>query len=136
MVRDDLAWSHPAGGRVFLIFSVPGGVPTGIVFDTHGGAGPSVPAMCDWCHCMSAGTGVIHSEFNGSREQPVHFLQIWIVPAVEDVEPAYQQFAYNPEEKRGRLRLIAGPDKNPRDAAAFGKHERAGGNLGVVEAQC
>ena len=68
---------------------------------------------------MSAGTGVIHSEFNGSREQPVHFLQIWIVPAVEDVEPAYQQFAYNPEEKRGRLRLIAGPDKNPRDPAAF-----------------
>ena len=60
---------------------------------------------------MSAGTGVIHSEFNGSPKQPVHFLQIWIEPAVMDVEPSYQQFAYDPAEKKGRLRLIAGPDK-------------------------
>ena len=68
---------------------------------------------------MSAGTGVVHSEFNGSTTEPVHFLQIWIVPAEEDVKPAYQQFAYSPEEKRGRLRLIAGPDKNAGDASAF-----------------
>jgi quercetin 2,3-dioxygenase len=68
---------------------------------------------------MSAGTGVIHSEFNGSRSEPVHFLQIWIVPTVENVEPSYHQFAYDPKEKHGRLRLIAGPDKNPGDDAAF-----------------
>ena len=68
---------------------------------------------------MSAGTGVIHSEFNGSGTEPVHFLQIWIVPSVEDVEPTYQQFAYDPQEKHGRLRLIAGPDKQPGEAAAF-----------------
>jgi quercetin 2,3-dioxygenase len=68
---------------------------------------------------MSAGTGVIHSEFNGSPKQPVHFLQIWIEPAVMDVEPSYQQFAYDPVEKKGRLRLIAGPDKKTSDPAAF-----------------
>jgi hypothetical protein len=68
---------------------------------------------------MSAGTGVVHSEFNGSRDEPLHLLQIWIMPAVEDVEPAYQQFGYDPKEKRGRLRLIAGPEKNPSDHAAF-----------------
>jgi len=68
---------------------------------------------------MSAGTGVIHSEFNGSPKQPVHFLQIWIEPAVMDVEPSYQQFAYDPAEKKRRLRLIAGPDKKTSDPAAF-----------------
>ena len=68
---------------------------------------------------MSAGTGVVHSEFNGSTSEPVHFLQIWIVPAEDDVQPAYQQLAYRPEEKQGRLRLIAGPDKNGSDASAF-----------------
>jgi redox-sensitive bicupin YhaK (pirin superfamily) len=69
---------------------------------------------------MSAGTGVIHSEFNPSPQEPVHFLQIWIEPAQSDAEPRYQQFAYRPEEKRGRLRLIAGPKESvpPRDAAA------------------
>jgi quercetin 2,3-dioxygenase len=68
---------------------------------------------------MSAGTGVIHREFNGSPKQPVHFLQIWIEPALMDVEPSYQQFAYDPAEKKGRLRLIAGPDKKTSDPAAF-----------------
>jgi quercetin 2,3-dioxygenase len=68
---------------------------------------------------MSAGSGVMHSEFNGSTQEPVHLLQIWIIPSVEDVAPSYQQFAYSPAEKMGRLRLIAGPDKHPSDAAAF-----------------
>ena len=61
---------------------------------------------------MSAGTGVIHSEFNASASQPTHFLQIWIVPEAEDLAPSYQQFAYSPSEKRGRLRLIAGPERS------------------------
>ena len=60
---------------------------------------------------MSAGSGVIHSEFNASSTSPTHFLQIWIVPAVEDLKPSYQQFGYPSSEKRGALRLIAGPDK-------------------------
>lgn len=59
---------------------------------------------------MSAGTGVIHSEFNASATEPTHFLQIWIVPSTEDLQPSYQQFAYAPSEKHGALRLIAGPD--------------------------
>jgi hypothetical protein len=67
---------------------------------------------------MSAGTGVIHSEFNASPSEPVHFLQIWIVPREQDLDPSYQQFAYDPVEKRGRLRLIAGPDKQANPAAA------------------
>ena len=68
---------------------------------------------------MSAGTGVIHSEFNASKTDPVHLLQIWIIPAVEDVPPAYKQFAYDPSEKHNRLRLLVGPDRNPPEPAAF-----------------
>ena len=68
---------------------------------------------------MSAGTGVIHSEFNASATEPVHLLQIWILPAAEDFEPRYQQFAYDPSEKQGRLRLLVGPDEHPPEPAAF-----------------
>jgi len=60
---------------------------------------------------MSAGSGVIHSEYNASASAPTHFLQIWIVPADGDLQPSYQQFGYAPSEKRGALRLIAGPDR-------------------------
>ena len=59
---------------------------------------------------MSAGSGVIHSEFNASQTEPTHFFQIWLVPASRGIKPSYQQFAYDPAEKRGRLRLMAGPD--------------------------
>jgi redox-sensitive bicupin YhaK (pirin superfamily) len=68
---------------------------------------------------MSAGTGVIHSEFNASASEPTHFLQIWIVPASEDLPPSYQQFSYAPSEKRGALRLIAGPDRATDPPSAF-----------------
>jgi hypothetical protein len=57
IVRHYRAWAHPAGGRVYLLFAVPGGAPTGIVLDSNGSP-PIVPAMCDWCHCSSSGTGV------------------------------------------------------------------------------
>jgi redox-sensitive bicupin YhaK (pirin superfamily) len=63
-------------------------------------------------------TGVVHSEANGSKTDPVHFLQIWIEPSVADAEPSYQQFAYDPAEKKGRLRLIAGPNQNGAERAA------------------
>jgi redox-sensitive bicupin YhaK (pirin superfamily) len=59
---------------------------------------------------MSAGRGVMHSEFNHSQEQPVHFLQIWIQPNVRGIAPEYEEKRFGPEEKRGRLRLIASPD--------------------------
>jgi redox-sensitive bicupin YhaK (pirin superfamily) len=58
---------------------------------------------------MSAGTGIVHSEFNASESAKVHSLQIWIQPAAEDLKPAYQQVAVDPEAKRARLHLIAGP---------------------------
>jgi quercetin 2,3-dioxygenase len=68
---------------------------------------------------MSAGSGVIHSEFNASDSTPTHLLQIWIMPATSDVDPSYQQFAYPPSEKRGALRLIAGPQRDASPRAAF-----------------
>jgi quercetin 2,3-dioxygenase len=56
---------------------------------------------------MSAGSGVRHSEFNASRTNPVHFLQIWIQPNVSDNPPSYEERRFETAEKRGRLRLIA-----------------------------
>ena len=58
---------------------------------------------------MSAGTGVVHSEFNGSKTDPVHFLQIWIEPVNSGTPSSYEQFKFDPAEKHGRLRLIASP---------------------------
>ncbi|MNN65676.1 Quercetin 2,3-dioxygenase [compost metagenome] len=59
---------------------------------------------------MSAGSGIRHSEYNASREEPVHFLQIWIVPNRKGVTPRYQQQHFAAAEKRGKLRLIISPD--------------------------
>jgi redox-sensitive bicupin YhaK (pirin superfamily) len=59
---------------------------------------------------MSAGTGITHSEFNGSQTEPVRFLQIWMAPDRTGVAPRYHQRYFAPEEKRGRLRLIISPD--------------------------
>ncbi len=59
---------------------------------------------------MSAGTGVRHSEKNPSRERPVHFLQIWILPSEQGLAPGYEQRAFPTEERRGKLRLVASPD--------------------------
>jgi redox-sensitive bicupin YhaK (pirin superfamily) len=59
---------------------------------------------------MSAGTGIRHSEFNASRQEPVHFLQIWIVPDRLGVTPRYQQQHFTDADKRGRMRLIISPD--------------------------
>lgn len=59
---------------------------------------------------MSAGTGIMHSEFNHSQTEPVHFLQIWIVPDTQGLPPSYEQRSIPLEEKRGKLRLIAAKD--------------------------
>lgn len=58
---------------------------------------------------MSAGTGVMHSEYNHSDDQPVHFLQIWIRPDRNGISPGYEEKHFAPAEKKGRLRLIASP---------------------------
>jgi redox-sensitive bicupin YhaK (pirin superfamily) len=59
---------------------------------------------------MSAGTGVTHSEFNPRPEEPVHFLQIWLVPNRRGLAPGYEQKAIAEKEERGVLRLIASRD--------------------------
>ena len=67
-VRHYLSWVHPAGGRAFLVFAVPGGLTTGIVFDTNGG-GPSVPHMCEWCRSPGLGStvGMLTARVSGTR---------------------------------------------------------------------
>ena len=59
---------------------------------------------------MTAGTGVTHSEFNGKRDEPVHFLQIWLVPERRGLAPGYEQKAIPEKEERGVLRLVASRD--------------------------
>ncbi|SAL17874.1 pirin [Caballeronia peredens] len=59
---------------------------------------------------MSAGTGVRHSEFNGSPTETAHFLQIWIIPDAPGGAPGYEEKRFGDEEKRGRLRVIASPE--------------------------
>lgn len=59
---------------------------------------------------MSAGTGIEHSEFNPSPSEPVHFYQIWLRPAANDIEPSYEQRAFDDGELTDRLRVVAAPD--------------------------
>lgn len=59
---------------------------------------------------MSAGSGVTHSEFNASKTEPVHLLQVWMFPEEKGLKPAYDQKTFGVEEKKGKLRLVASPD--------------------------
>jgi len=58
---------------------------------------------------MSAGTGVVHSELNASKTDPVHFLQIWLLPDKRGIAPSYEQKTFGDADKRGKLRLVASP---------------------------
>ena len=69
---------------------------------------------------MSAGTGVRHSEFNGSQTEPVHFVQIWIMPEAEGLPPRYDQKRFDEAAKENRLRLVAS-----------GKHKGADGSIAI-----
>jgi redox-sensitive bicupin YhaK (pirin superfamily) len=75
--------------------------------DSTGGEGVLRPGEVQR---MSAGTGVRHSEFNGSRTEPVHFLQIWILPDRPGHRPSYEQKLFPEAERNGKLRLVASPD--------------------------
>jgi redox-sensitive bicupin YhaK (pirin superfamily) len=59
---------------------------------------------------MSAGTGVMHSEFNASRDAPLHLLQIWILPQRNGDQPSYEEKRFSDADKRGRLRVVVAPD--------------------------
>lgn len=59
---------------------------------------------------MSAGTGIRHSEFNASKTDPVHFLQIWVIPEKQGLKPNYAEKHFPEAERLGQLRLIASPD--------------------------
>jgi len=71
---------------------------------------------------MSAGTGVLHSEVNGSKEEPVHFLQIWILPERNGIKPSYEDKHFDEDSRRGVLRLIVDLDAT---AAPYGDWMRA-----------
>lgn len=62
---------------------------------------------------MSAGSGVVHSEFNGSDTEPVHFLQIWIEPKTRGTAPAYEQLKFEAEEKQNRFKVLASSVPTP-----------------------
>lgn len=59
---------------------------------------------------MTAGTGILHSEYNASDTNLVHFLQIWILPATKGLTPSYEQKYFTPEDKQGKLKLVGSPD--------------------------
>lgn len=59
---------------------------------------------------MSAGTGVLHSEYNASQTEPLRLLQIWLLPNREGVTPGYEEQHFDAGERRGRLRLLVSPD--------------------------
>ena len=75
--------------------------------DSTGAEGVIRPGELQW---MSAGHGVEHSEFNASKTQPAHLLQIWIQPDRLNAQPAYAQRAFDPAERLGRWALLAAPD--------------------------
>ena len=81
---------------------------------------------------MSAGTGITHSEYNPSKEAPVHFLQIWILPDREGIAPGYEQRPYPAAERQGRLRLVASPDGREGSIAV---HQDAALYVSLLEAE-
>lgn len=100
--------------------------------DSSGGGGVIRPGDLQR---MSAGSGVVHSEYNASGKEPVHFLQIWLLPEKRGVQPGYEQKTFPASDRSGKLRLLASRDGGEgsvtihQDASVYGavlgKGERA-----------
>lgn len=75
-------------------------------------AGNSETIQTNEVQIMSAGTGITHSEFNHSKTEPVKFLQIWVFPKEEDIEPRYEQKSFKPEDRQNKLQTVISPDQN------------------------
>jgi len=82
---------------------------------------------------MSAGSGVRHSEFNASKTEPVHFLQIWIIPDTVGIAPSYEEKHFGVEERRGCLRLIGSPDQADGSVRLHQDARLYAGNFDVAE---
>jgi redox-sensitive bicupin YhaK (pirin superfamily) len=112
--------AHPHRDMEILSYVLEGGLAHR---DSSGGGGVIRPGDVQR---MSAGTGVVHSEFNASESEPVHFLQIWIVPERQGVNPGYEQKTFPAAERSGKLRLLASRDGREgsvtihQDAAVYG----------------
>lgn len=98
--------------------------------DSSGGGGVIRPGDLQR---MSAGSGVTHSEFNASAEEPVHFLQIWIEPGEKGIAPGYEQKNFPLQERRGALRLLASGDAREGSVRIHQKASVYGALLGKGE---
>ena len=96
--------SHPHRDMEIITYVLSGALEHRDSMGNHGLIRP------DEVQRMSAGTGVVHSEANPSRTEPVHLLQIWIEPSKDGIPPSYEQTTFPAADKRGRLRLVAAPD--------------------------
>ena len=74
---------------------------------------------------MSAGTGVRHSEYNASKEKPVHLVQLWILPAVKGLEPSWEQLRFSREQRTGKLLPVAAPAESGKANGAVKIHQDA-----------
>lgn len=79
---------------------------------------------------MSAGTGLTHSEYNHSKQEPVKFLQIWVFPKERDIKPRYEQKSFKPEDRQNQLQTVVSPDK---DSDAIWINQDAWFTLGTLK---
>lgn len=98
---------HRHANMEILSYVVSGALAHRDSTGSSGSSGVLRPGEVQW---MSAGSGVEHSEYNGSDREPVHFLQIWIMPDRVDAAPDYAQRAFDPLLREGRWATLASPD--------------------------